>query len=306
MKRIALLLIAALAFTSCYRGVPDCKPGTVDWPRCDDITQPEGPRFGASLICPRGTGRMLSGLRPGLRSGVCSYQSSFAPNQISQGGSTGSALLKLWLRADRGITKAGGVVSQWDDQSGNGNHVTQGTVGLRPAFVASALGGLPGVLSAVTKSLNSTTEPIAASAARTIFIVLKPGSTTSTYPYSCRSTTGYSLTFGTSLATIETNNTSTNSFIPSAPTGGVSYIFETSFDGVQTNLMTARLNGASQLVTNGVGVGVGAESGADLLSVVNGFDAPVSEILVYNVVLNSGNATMVRRDLGGRYGIAVP
>ena len=40
--------------------------------------------------------------------------------------------LKLWLRADAGVTLNSGVVSQWADQSGNGFHATQNTSNLRP------------------------------------------------------------------------------------------------------------------------------------------------------------------------------
>lgn len=44
--------------------------------------------------------------------------------------------LRMWLRADVGITLATGV-SAWADQSGNGNNVVQGTAGNQPAYVAS-------------------------------------------------------------------------------------------------------------------------------------------------------------------------
>lgn len=40
--------------------------------------------------------------------------------------------LVIWLRADLGVTLVGSGVSQWADQSGNGNHVAQASSGLRP------------------------------------------------------------------------------------------------------------------------------------------------------------------------------
>jgi hypothetical protein len=47
-------------------------------------------------------------------------QPLFVPTQL--GG------LVLWLRADQGVTcVAGNQVSQWNDMSGLGNNVTQGT-----------------------------------------------------------------------------------------------------------------------------------------------------------------------------------
>lgn len=45
--------------------------------------------------------------------------------------------LKLWLRADLGVTLNGSNVSTWADQSGNGNNVTQGTANKQPLYVAS-------------------------------------------------------------------------------------------------------------------------------------------------------------------------
>ena len=41
--------------------------------------------------------------------------------------------LKLWCRYGTGLTEAGSGVSQWDDQSGNSNHLKQGTDTNRPA-----------------------------------------------------------------------------------------------------------------------------------------------------------------------------
>jgi len=44
------------------------------------------------------------------------------------------SLVSLWLDASDSstITESGGSVSQWDDKSGNGNHITQGNVFLQP------------------------------------------------------------------------------------------------------------------------------------------------------------------------------
>jgi len=41
--------------------------------------------------------------------------------------------LKLWTRFNSGITVTGAGVSQWNDQSGNGNHLKQGTDTNRPS-----------------------------------------------------------------------------------------------------------------------------------------------------------------------------
>lgn len=51
--------------------------------------------------------------------------------------------LVLWLDAADAstITESGGAVSQWDDKSGNGYHVTQGTASLQPTTGVSTLNG---------------------------------------------------------------------------------------------------------------------------------------------------------------------
>ena len=34
------LLVALMVTAGCYTGTPACRPGTVDYPRCNDLTQP--------------------------------------------------------------------------------------------------------------------------------------------------------------------------------------------------------------------------------------------------------------------------
>ncbi len=51
--------------------------------------------------------------------------------------------LSLWLAANSGITEVGGVVSQWNDLSGNGNNAIQNTAAYRPMFVENEINGLP-------------------------------------------------------------------------------------------------------------------------------------------------------------------
>ncbi len=52
--------------------------------------------------------------------------------------------LALWLKADAGVTADGsGLVSQWNDQSGNGNHAVQIQAVNQPLLVAGAMNGKP-------------------------------------------------------------------------------------------------------------------------------------------------------------------
>jgi hypothetical protein len=58
--------------------------------------------------------------------------------------SLGSAL-RLWLKADTGITLNGSTVAVWADQSGNGLNLAQATGAKQPTYNATGLNGLPSV-----------------------------------------------------------------------------------------------------------------------------------------------------------------
>ncbi|KYG02836.1 hypothetical protein BE21_54215 [Sorangium cellulosum] len=51
--------------------------------------------------------------------------------------------LKLWLRADAGITASAGKVSSWQDQSGNGNTAANPAAAAQPTLVSNALNSKP-------------------------------------------------------------------------------------------------------------------------------------------------------------------
>ena len=51
--------------------------------------------------------------------------------------------LKLWLRADYGLTTSGTNVSQWNDLSGNANNAAQATSANRPVLVTGEVNGKP-------------------------------------------------------------------------------------------------------------------------------------------------------------------
>jgi hypothetical protein len=54
--------------------------------------------------------------------------------------------LKVWLKPEAGIIRdANGLVSAWQDSSGNGNHCVQATDTLKPTYQPNRFGTLPGV-----------------------------------------------------------------------------------------------------------------------------------------------------------------
>jgi len=55
--------------------------------------------------------------------------------------------LVLWLRSDLGISKDGvGLVSNWADQSGNGNDASQGANDKKPVWTANQINGYPSLV----------------------------------------------------------------------------------------------------------------------------------------------------------------
>lgn len=67
--------------------------------------------------------------------------------------------LKVWLRADAGVTTSAGKVSSWSDQSGNGNTATMATAARQPTLVASALNAKPVVRFLGAQSLAFSVFP---------------------------------------------------------------------------------------------------------------------------------------------------
>lgn len=80
--------------------------------------------------------------------------------------------LESWFDADA-ITglSADDPVSQWDDESGNDHHATQGTSANRPLYRTSALNGLPGVEFDGSNDYLASAATYPSEQARTVFIV---------------------------------------------------------------------------------------------------------------------------------------
>jgi hypothetical protein len=79
-------------------------------------------------------------------------------------GDLGASTIDLWLDASDSstITQTGGLVSQWNDKSGNGRNVSQGTSGNRPTYSSSdvSLGNKPVItFNGSNQSFNTRSIP---------------------------------------------------------------------------------------------------------------------------------------------------
>lgn len=79
----------------------------------------------------------------------------------------------MWVRADLGITLNAGNVSAWADQSGAGNHATQGTGVQQPAYINDGSGQGGRALVRFTGTTLLAHALTLAAAGSTIFLVAK-------------------------------------------------------------------------------------------------------------------------------------
>jgi hypothetical protein len=209
--------------------------------------------------------------------------------------------LRLWLRADLGITQAG-TVSAWADQSGLANSFSQAVGGSQPLYVASAINGLPGVQGAAGKFMSCGTDAVGQNAARTHFGVLTV-STDQQPMLSARSNGGYAPILASGLNTfVETNQTTTNNTDVGTIAAG-NHIFQMSFDGVQANVPVLKIDNVARTVVNGAGAGVGAEIATASMQLGGNFTGTLCEFLTYDSVLSAGDATTIYNYLKVRYGL---
>jgi hypothetical protein len=80
------------------------------------------------------------------------------------------------------VTQIGGSVSQWDDWSGNGRHVTQATAANQPAYSATALDGVnPGIDFDGADGLRNTSFGVTAGTEIDVYAVFKFGASENNY-----------------------------------------------------------------------------------------------------------------------------
>lgn len=232
-----------------------------------------------------------------------------------------SSNLKLWLRADLGITSSGAsAISSWSDQSGNGHDATQSTAGLKPTLVTGVLnsGVLPAVAFSGSQYLNLAANYADLNNGASIFVVLKPSSSSLTgnlvsFANTSNTDAVFAQSIGTqgsltsyagttsSTVTTTTNPLSTSQYklleatlVPGATAGtGVGTIY---VNGALIQQSSAMQNPANTTRNNCfVGAGAGA---------TNIFSGSIAEILIYDNVSNA-QRRMIESYLYGKYAVGV-
>ena len=91
---------------------------------------------------------------------------SNAYTQIGPGGVGSSSDIRLWARSDVGVfsdngttnSTNGGIVTQWNDQSGNGHSLTQNIFNQKPTYNTNQINGLPTITFDNTREFLATSN----------------------------------------------------------------------------------------------------------------------------------------------------
>lgn len=248
--------------------------------------------------------------------------------QTGPGGVGNSTTNAFWIKADAGTstTTNGAALTQWNDVSGNGNHVTQATVAQQPIFTSSLMNGYPSVSfdnSQVAGQNDFLTAPDAANLDNTngltIFTVIHPVTLGSARSIIAKRTNvgvnqAYMFFFFTSnycYADIVSND-NRFSTTPTAYAANQNYIFNLHYDGTLAAASRAKIYLGQTLVVTATESATTIPDynsplivGATHVGDNRGFGGYISEVIIYRVALSSAPRIIVDNYLSAKYNIAL-
>jgi hypothetical protein len=197
----------------------------------------------------------------------------------------------LWLRGDMGVTLNGSTVSNWNDQSGTGNHFVQATSAVQPLYVASGINSLPSLDFAAADASVACTNSITM---RTVFLV-------ASYPSASFGNFATSVSAGTSSGDyVFRGDNGTTNWRTSDGTSGDRYR-----DGTLSN--SAGTLSSTKHVYMWVGTSTKTSSawrvGDDTSTGGREWDGQIAEVIGYSGLLSGAEEAAVELYLAARYGI---
>ena len=209
---------------------------------------------------------------------------------------------KLWLKSDAGITKDGGnLVSQWNDQSGQGNHLIQGTGTNQPLWVNSAYSSKPTIrFDGIDNYIGlAVFTGGAISQPNTIFIVCTMPSAT------LRTVFDGTSSGGSTRHVFQRDGTTFQLFAGAAPTFGTVNTAFAQFN-VLFNTTASEVRRNKSSLSSGLNVGTETLDGFRLgANITPGqyADIDVSELLIYNADVSDADRDSIENYLQTRWGL---
>lgn len=210
------------------------------------------------------------------------------------------------------VQDGSGNISQWDDLSGNDNHMMQSTASAQPTYLSTS----DGVDFDGTEWMTASDSPTLDYTTFHIYAVVEPNSSASTGNILSKYlTSGNKREFRFDLNTsnapvLQTSATGSSALVTAASSDtlavGKTGLVEAGFDG--TNIFSS-LNGGTKTETASSGVyndtsslGMGALN-VDGSAIIR-FDGKIKEIIFYTEELTAENQATVRNHLLSKWGIS--
>jgi alpha-L-fucosidase len=215
--------------------------------------------------------------------------------------------LKLWLKADAGITKdASGFVSAWADQSGSGNNASQGNASYQPKWVDGVVNGKPVVRFDGSNDSIASTGPTGTMNTYSVLFVIKAAVLTN-YDQNLGAGGGWGQFkwHTTSTGGVYTGTSGTSRISPTDGPGDGTVVANTwhRFSFVFNNGASKFYKNGTQLASKTLDLPVawtGFALGQQDTNTING---DIAEMLVYNTALSDTDRQSAEQYLKNKYGI---
>lgn len=222
--------------------------------------------------------------------------------------------LTRWFDAALGVTLVSGFVSEWADQSGNGEDATQSTASQRPTVVASGLNGHPVLRWPSTGNVELEVDlTFMAGSDFTVYSVMQRSSNKTTNYFTGNvsgGVTNASLHIGWSTNTLfkfgfwgNDSNVTVPAFTSATPVIGQFTFSQTRGKEVQvfeggvsyTVDMPAQTTPLTSVTSGRIGCAVGGT-----------FFGDIAELLYWNRALTDAEEVVMNNYLANKYGITLP
>lgn len=217
----------------------------------------------------------------------------------------------LWLRADQGITRdLSGNVSQWDDQSGLGNHVSQATANLRPLIVNSDVNFAQRstIRSTGTQFIRRSATNLFAAGAYTIFTAHLLFSTSGDPVIVASGRAAGGVSFHTNGNNRSVIHNSVANHDDGAPSVILPEIWSSTYNAITAP--TLRVNSVNQTLSNTGSTTLTDPGGTSLLEIFNLatgniMTGKIAEVVMFNRALAPAETAILELYLSSRYQISL-